>query len=1333
MKKVKKTIVLSSILVGIIGISGILYQQKNDESQVLNKEIKHEVQAYNYNPNNILDNVFEKDGLNILPFIYKNSEEQVSIENVKKQFTQAGLTITNISTNSIVTGTKITTNQKTYTVVIYGDVDGDGFVDVFDAQAVLLHYVFGEQHTLTGIYRIAANVDNEDDELDVFDAQRILLFYVGNENKLVVNEPLSEKEMDKQPPIITLKGSNPQYINFGDRYIESGANVADNLDKNVAVKIDSSNVNTNKIGTYFVTYNAKDASGNLAKEVKRTVIVKDYVKSIQVIKPTKTVYEVNEELNVEGGKINVIYASGKIEEVAMTSSMLSGYNNKKLGKQIITVNYQGMTGKFEIEVVPQPEDYVTGIEIIPPTKTTYKYGQTIDLSGAKFRKIMNSGAIAQQEVITSDMLDIIEPKIIGKNTITVSYTTNNTIDDTEKIFTKTFDVTVENYVLDIVLETAPTKITYKYGQNIDTEGMLVKSIMANGEEKDITSNVTADITNVKLQDNKVVLKYITNETIDNKEKEFNVSFNITVENYITGIEIAKNPTKMDYTEGETISLEGMIVNAINADNSKQAIDIANITFTPEQVEYGKETITINYTTNNTIDDKETTFNSSFNISVLKKVSTIEVTPKDILEGYRYETIYIADVQSGENEETITTDKLSWTISKNGQEINDESIAKVMVEQDLQFGNGQIAMRFQATQEGTYVVTPKVDNILGNSIEVRIYESTVVTEISLDEIAGKFRVNTPQNLGITFYHQYNNGEKVEIDVQANRITLEVENVEYKLLNGDVIAQDNSIVKSVNLKGTQSGSAKVTIIVDKNTSNEIRLEKNDIHVLEAAKISVDLGDIQEITLYSVNQSSELVQVDDGDIYTLIPICLKDEDGKVIKLTANNVIGTDAVVTIEDTNYNAEDEFSIPLITKKCYKKIGSNIVEATGEEEIDYVGIAPFDKDDIFSLRGEEIKVTYIGENTKGENKFITINVPQKEITQINVTEADNLVGYRFKTFDIATVKSGAGEETITTSNLNCIITKDNQEITDENVAKVILAEDQFDSEQVKMSFVASQAGTYVITPKVGTIEGNSITVQVDEDQLVTEIDLDEKKLVENKAKNLEVTFYHQYDNNEKVEIEVQKKRITIEVLNAEYNLLTRNLDVISRDMEVVKYINLKPAQVGTAKVVITVDKGTTNEIKLEKSIEILSQDSAMSVSVGNIDSITLYKNMPANSDGMVQQDGEDIYTLIPVSLIDEDGNTAQTKLTIKDIADLDAIVSIEDSEYNPDDEFAMPLLAKQYYKQTDSGIIAVTDENEEIDYVGIAPLYKEDIDDLVNVKLNIKCGNNQTTLDIIVSE
>lgn len=75
--------------------------------------------------------------------------------------------------------------------------------------------------------------------------------------------------------------------------------------------------------------------------------------------PTKTEYKYGESLDLTGGTIEITKDSGTKETINITKDMVSGCNSKKLGAQILTVTYQGLTQQFVVKV----EDYIASLKI----------------------------------------------------------------------------------------------------------------------------------------------------------------------------------------------------------------------------------------------------------------------------------------------------------------------------------------------------------------------------------------------------------------------------------------------------------------------------------------------------------------------------------------------------------------------------------------------------------------------------------------------------------------------------------------------------------------------------------------------------------------------------------------------------------------------------------------------------------------------------------------------------------------------------------------------------------------------------------------------------------
>jgi len=88
-----------------------------------------------------------------------------------------------------------------------------------------------------------------------------------------------DTSVDSYKPVITLKGDAEVTVAKGAKYVDAGATASDKYDDTEATEdltskiIVTNPVDTNKPGTYTVTYMVSDWAGNYADQVSRTVIV----------------------------------------------------------------------------------------------------------------------------------------------------------------------------------------------------------------------------------------------------------------------------------------------------------------------------------------------------------------------------------------------------------------------------------------------------------------------------------------------------------------------------------------------------------------------------------------------------------------------------------------------------------------------------------------------------------------------------------------------------------------------------------------------------------------------------------------------------------------------------------------------------------------------------------------------------------------------------------------------------------------------------------------------------------------------------------------------------
>ncbi|MFA5878471.1 MAG: immunoglobulin-like domain-containing protein [Candidatus Staskawiczbacteria bacterium] len=100
--------------------------------------------------------------------------------------------------------------------------------------------------------------------------------YIGSQDLVVP---------DKNAPVITRSGSATVSVSFGGPYNDAGATALDDVDGDITANIVTVNpVNVNVAGTYIVTYNVLDSSGNAAPQATRTVTVQGIPGTLTITK-----------------------------------------------------------------------------------------------------------------------------------------------------------------------------------------------------------------------------------------------------------------------------------------------------------------------------------------------------------------------------------------------------------------------------------------------------------------------------------------------------------------------------------------------------------------------------------------------------------------------------------------------------------------------------------------------------------------------------------------------------------------------------------------------------------------------------------------------------------------------------------------------------------------------------------------------------------------------------------------------------------------------------------------------------------------------------------------
>ena len=99
--------------------------------------------------------------------------------------------------------------------------------------------------------------------------------------------------------------------------------------------------------------------------------------------PTKTEYEIGDELDLAGLVVTAHYSDGSTKVLEAKDYTVSKFDSSTAGEKTITVTYQGKTAAFKVTVKETEKPVVTleSITISGPTKTEYKIGEELDLTG----------------------------------------------------------------------------------------------------------------------------------------------------------------------------------------------------------------------------------------------------------------------------------------------------------------------------------------------------------------------------------------------------------------------------------------------------------------------------------------------------------------------------------------------------------------------------------------------------------------------------------------------------------------------------------------------------------------------------------------------------------------------------------------------------------------------------------------------------------------------------------------------------------------------------------------------------------------------------------------
>lgn len=198
--------------------------------------------------------------------------------------------------------------------------------------------------------------------------------------------------IDYTSPIVTLTGDNPQIIELGVSYSELGANATDNIDGDISANltIDSSGVNTNVVGSYFVSYYSEDRAKNNNTQIRNISVVDTTAPEINLISPVnKKGFEFDSEIFVE-------FNSSDLSVIANCTILRDGITNETFNLIDQTVNHNTTwnldAGKYNWTV--QCTDVLNNIALSETREFTILANTTFSDATTNFTDLTNEADIS---------------------------------------------------------------------------------------------------------------------------------------------------------------------------------------------------------------------------------------------------------------------------------------------------------------------------------------------------------------------------------------------------------------------------------------------------------------------------------------------------------------------------------------------------------------------------------------------------------------------------------------------------------------------------------------------------------------------------------------------------------------------------------------------------------------------------------------------------------------------------------------------------------------------------------------------------------------------------
>ncbi len=928
-------------------------------------------------------------------------------------------------TTAVKTGSVVTTEKGDYTVVIYGDVDQSGLVDMQDALAIARYAAERSDAQLKDAALEAADVGDHNKEVDMQDALAIARYAAERSDAQYVIDPMPESDPEQEVP-----GSN-YTVTFNEKNIINNVNISASA-ATIKLKELTSEEVTNVSPAKIVVVKADKSEVDL----KTNIAITPYTSQLNV-----SLGDLSKNTNIVEGtnKAKLVDKNGKtLSEFTFEKSTTSlpkaaAVTTERISTPEATMSFKATADSNVVKM------YYVVLPILSSAPTTFTaLTKSVDITDNKLENIVIANDLQNDQAYK--VYYVLENSDGSRSPWTIS--TKNK--PSEYIITKDSSaVTTEEAVKEVTAPeldkeaaanftwTLKTDATASNGYKVALykDGKIVKEVSTKNKNYDFTadmkkagtykvsvvvkgSNDGSSKDSSAIESSEVVvtaLNSVTNVKFTVNEKNENVlSWESTYsENDITGY----NVDIYKFENGEYTKVES----PISVNDGKKETVLASL---ESNTIYQARITTVAKTAQLAIVNSEEAVSDDFFFIQTKNITaqstttnsvTLRMTPQVTVEGKTTTySVEIWEVTGSNGEATAkynyvrTQENITMTDVKNGQTVT----AGELVVDGLESGKTYI-----------FKVIAKVDGVEGKSGFVPTNGTTTKKEIPaiVDlEVSSKSGEGKISQTGSSTSRVLNiNGVEIKYAefAQYPAEIAKISDIMVNLVNGDVITLENNKL-TVKLQKEASGVGVALRNFGSLTGMILELQGNKY----SKTISVSAAD--DVILTGTDAIFNIANV------TATKVTLKNSVNVTTGANKKVVVAEGATATINNVKVTAagETEITTPVAGEKTLNITANNgsnelIFEntTTGEAKISIVGAT-----DLSSSQSGTITI----KSTGGKVTLTASNLNVASDVVVDVENGDVVItDTKFSGSKNVTVSNAEGETTTVTALLeNTVTTK-----------------------------------------------------------------------------------------------------------------------------------------------------------------------------------------------------------------------------------------------------------------------------------------------------------------------